>query len=111
MPQYRAKSTLFVAGARIRAGETFRSDKEPSPNWEPLDEPAHEAVKKIPPAEKPAPAPAPVEATPVDPWAKYTDQQIRDFIETKAGRQPGPNASRETLITRAKSLVGTDGAS
>lgn len=113
--RYRAKATLFVGGSRIRAGQEFSSDDTPGTDWEPIDAGSKApAVAKFVEQRVKTPettaAPKPVEP-PIDPWEKYTDDQIRAFIDTKGGKQPAATASRETLISRAKSLVGTDGAS
>jgi hypothetical protein len=117
MPRYIAKTNLFVGGSRVRAGQEFHSDDKPGRNWQ-----LAETAKPAPAAESPerrvkqpdttAPKEKPEAKQPViDPWVKYTDQQLRDFIDTKKGKQPGKDASRETLIARCKELVGAGGDS
>lgn len=104
MPRYRAKSMLFVDGSRIRAGAEFSSDSPPSAEWE-LIEAANETVKpKAEKAEKQS-EPAKPAPLPIDPWEGKTDEQIRDFIDTKHGKQPGSKATREQLIEAANKLV------
>ncbi len=117
MPRYIAKTSLFVGGSRIRAGQEFHSDEKPGRNWQPVGTakpaPAVEAIeRRVKQPETTAPKEKPEGKTPViDPWAKFTDQQLRDFIDTKKGKQPGKDAVRETLITRCKELVGPGGDS
>jgi hypothetical protein len=44
MPRYRALGKLYLRKL-IEPGEEFESDLPPGRNWEPLDEPAREAVE------------------------------------------------------------------
>ena len=108
MPRYRAKTLCFVDGSKIRAGQEFSSDAPPNPLWEPLDKAASEAVKAAP-AKVAEPPPATPKAAPIDALADKDDAWLRNYIQTKGGKMPGPNASLETLKIRVRELAG-DGA-
>jgi hypothetical protein len=105
MPRYRAKTMLFVAGARIRAGQEFSSNEPPNDQWEPLDRPAAEQPK---PAKAEATPPPPPEA-PIDPFADKDATWLRNFILTKTKREPKPEATIEQLRARARSIVAAEG--
>lgn len=106
MPLYRAKSLLFVDGARIRPGQVFSSNTTPNDQWEPVESAAEKQAKGKAQAE-------PVKAPegPIDPFADKTDEQIRDFIETRSrnNKRPGTDKTREQLLEIAKRLSKPDG--
>lgn len=107
MPRYRAKSLLFVDGARIRPGQVFVSNSTPNDQWELVEAPAPEKGVKGKPAEE---AKAP-EGGPVDAFADFTDEKLRDFIETRSRnkKRPADDMKREKLLEIATRLNKPDG--
>lgn len=106
MPRYRAKSMLFVDGARIRPGQEFNSEAPPGPEWEPI---ASAPAGKAPAA---APAPAPVQTVGAPQRIEdMDDDQLRDFIQTKSPSQkrPSDKYDRAKLLELAQRFANQDG--
>lgn len=104
MPRYRAKTMLFVDGARIRPGQEFNSEAPPTDQWEPVEDakPASKAAA--------APAKAPTAAKPGSKTLdEFSDEELRDFIQTKTKNRPSEQALRENLLAKAKQLAKPDG--
>lgn len=108
MPRYRAKSMLFVDGARIKPGQTFSSDSTPNDQWEPIDSaPAPKGAKQAPAA-----APEPVKAAGAPQTLdEMSDEQLRDFIQTKSPSQkrPADKYDREKLLELARRFANPEG--
>lgn len=103
MPRYRAKERVFVDNSLREPGEEFVTDAPMHPTaWELIDKTAAPAK-----AAKAAAESAPVD----DPYDRMDEEQLRNFITTKGGKQPGAKASLEALRTAARAAAGVDGAS
>lgn len=105
MPRYRALSLLFVDGARIKPGQEFNSDSPPSDQWFLLE------THKVSGKSKGESEPVRATAGPVDPFADFSDDKLRDFIETKSRnkKRPAEDMVREKLLEIAQRLAKPDG--